>query len=820
MRLTFRFAPTRGTLLVALLLTAGWVAGAAQMVPAVVTTLEALGLEQRVEIIRDRWGIAHIYAQTEHDLFFAQGYNAARDRLFQFEMWRRQATGTVAEVVGNRELKRDVGTRLHLFRGDLTQELNHYHPRGETIVTAFVNGVNAYIDEALETPENLPIEFKMLGIMPRHWTPAVVVSRHNGLFGNITQEVDNARAVHAIGVERMKDLATFYGGDPILTADPAIDLSIIDERVLEVYAAFRRPIQFALEDIAAPYRRESGALAHLQQAATGVADEDLSVRPEDVGSNNWIVSGRLTKSGKPLLANDPHRAQAAPSLRYWVHLVGPGWNVVGGGEPVLPGISIGHNEHGAWGLTIFGTDTEDLFIYDTNPANPLQYRYNDAWEDMRVVEDTIAVKGEPAVTVELKYTRHGPVLYEDQKNRKAYALRAAWLEVGTAPYLASLRMNQATTWEQFRDACTYSRTPAENMVWADVDGNIGYQAVAIAPRRHNWSGLVPVPGDGRYEWSGYLPIRSLPHALNPEQGFWVTANNYMFPSDYQYPQAQHWTAADHFRASRATELLAGHRPHTVADMKRLQNDDLSLPARSLVPLLSGVRLTEEATSRSRAQLQDWNYVLDKDSSAAAIYEVFQRRVLANMREQFIPKEAREFISLPMSKAIEWLEAPDGRFGEDPIAGRDAVLARSLNEASADLTRRFGVEMSRWRYGDARFHHALIRHPFSGVVADRWRERLDLGPVPRGGDSYTLTATGGGDSQRSGGSFKFIADLANWDHSLGVNNPGQSGDPNSPHYRDLFDLWARGQYFPVLYSRNKVESVAGERLILHPAGGAR
>jgi penicillin amidase len=331
---------------------------------------------------------------------------------------------------------------------------------------------------------------------------------------------------------------------------------------------------------------------------------------------------------------------------------------------------------------------------------------------------------------------------------------------------------------------------------------------------------VPVPGDGRYEWGGYLPIRALPHAVNPDQGFWVTANNYMFPPGYQYSQAQHWTAADPFRASRATELLAEHRPHTVADMTRMQNDDLSLPSRALVPLLRGVRLTDDAVSRARAQLTGWDHVLDKDSPAAAIYEMFQRRVLANMREQFVPKEAREFISLSMSKVIEWLEAPDGRFGDDPIAGRDAVLSRSLQEAVAELTRRFGADMNAWRYGDDRFHYARIRHLLSSVVSDKTRAQLEAGPAPRGGDSYTLTATGGGDNQTSGGSFKFVADLSNWDHSLGLNNPGQSGDPRSPHYRDLFELWAEGRYFPVMYSRAKVESVAGERLTLQPAGGTR
>ena len=265
---------------------------------------------------------------------------AARDRLFQFEIWRRQATGTVAEILGPRELKRDIGTRLHMFRGDLKAELNWYHPRGEAIVTAFVNGINAYVDEANTRPANLPMEFKLLGIKPEHWTTAAVISRHNGLLGNLGQEVNMARALKAMG------------GDPNLDVDPAVDLSLISRNVIELSNAFREPIKFVPQDIQVAYR---GSVSAEQLAAAldpSPAPMDLSQRQEDIGSNNWVVSGKLTQSGMPLLMNDPHRTQGTPSLRYWSHLVAPGWNVIGGGEPMLPGVSIGHNEAGAWGLTV------------------------------------------------------------------------------------------------------------------------------------------------------------------------------------------------------------------------------------------------------------------------------------------------------------------------------------------------------------------------------------------------------------------------------------------------------------------------------------
>src|SRR5216684_801736 len=470
-------------------------------------TLQISGLIQPVEILKDRWGISHIYAQNEEDLFFAQGYNVARDRLFQLELWRRQATGTVAEMLGRQELRRDIGTRLFMFRGDLTRELNWYHPHGKAIVESFVKGINAYIGETEKNSGLLTPEFKMLGLKPGKWTPADVISRFNGLLANVNQELNLAQAVRVLGADQVKELEYFQPANPNLELDPSIDASLLSREVLELYNAFRGPIWFTPDELGADYRADRSALARLDQSSGGHSAIALSERPGEIGSNNWVVSGKLTPSGYPMMMNDPHRTQSAPSLRYWVHLVAPGWNVIGGGEPVLPGVSIGHNEFGAWGLTIFGSDTEDLYVYDTNPANANQYKYRGAWEDMRVIADTIQVKGEAPAAVTLKFTRHGPVLSEDAVHHKAYALRAAWMEPGSAPYLASLRMDQARTWDEFVSACTFSRVPSENMVWADRQGNIGYQAVAITPLRPNWSGLVPVPGDGRYERNGYLPIK-------------------------------------------------------------------------------------------------------------------------------------------------------------------------------------------------------------------------------------------------------------------------------------------------------------------------
>ena len=777
-------------------------------------TLQVSGLTQPVEILKDRWGVSHIYAKNETDLFFAQGYSVARDRLFQLELWRRQATGTVAEILGRRELKRDIGNRLFQFRGDLTQELNWYHPHGPAIVDAFVNGINAYIAETQHNPDLLSPEFKMLGIKPAKWTPAVVITRFNGLLGNITQELNFAMAVRTIGVDRVKDLTYFQPANPKLDLDPAIDASLLSKDILDLYQAFREPLRFTSDELVAEYRTDTRALAQLDQGVEPPTALDLSARQQDIGSNNWVVSGKFTSSGFPLLANDPHRAQGVPSLRYWVHLVAPGWNVIGGGEPSLPGVSIGHNEHGAWGLTIFGTDSEDLYVYDTNPADPSQYKFGSGWESMTVIKETVAVKGEAPASVELKYTRHGPVVFEDRAHHKAYAVRAAWREVGGAPYLASLRMDQSQTWDEFLDACSYSRIPAESMVWADTDGNIGYQAVGIAPMRSNWSGLVPVPGDGRYEWDGYLPIKALPHVLNPDKGFWNTSNNYLIPPGWPYKDALHYTWADPFRAASVAQFLGSGRLFTVSDMIQLQNNELSIPARSIVPLLRDLAISNEVSRQAQTKLLHWNFVLEKDSAAAGIYEMWQRRILANVRAIVVPKEVQSYVGMTeLTKIIGWLDAPDGRFGKDPVAGRDDLLKRSLDEAVAELTKRFGSDMEKWTLGA--YHHALITHPMSPALKPDLRTKFNVGDFPRGGDSYTVTATGGTDNQTSGGSFKIIMDTEDWDRSVGLNTPGQSGDVNSPHYRDLYELWARGKYFPIFYTRPKIESVEEQVLELKP-----
>lgn len=775
--------------------------------------LHVAGLLEHVEVLRDSAGVNHIYAENEHDLFFAQGYCAARDRLFQFEVWRRQATGTVAEMLGPGEFKRDVGARLFAFRGDLDTELNHYHPRGKAIITAFTDGINAYVRQVLQDTSLLPLEFRLLGIRPGLWQPRDVISRHQGLLGNLPEELRYARAVATVGEDKVKEIVRFEPGDPSLTLDPSIDQKALFDSILSVYDAFRATLRFKPEHLPIAYQNKKDFLP-LAQADAARLEEVMATERESIGSNNWIVAGSHSTSGKPLLANDPHRTIAVPSLRYMVHLQAPGWNVVGGGEPTIPGVSIGHNEHGAWGLTIFNLDGEDLYVYAINPDNPDQYRYQGAWEDMTILSDTIPVKGESPRMVQHRYTRHGPVVFADTVRRIAYAARCAWLDIGAAPYLASLRIDQATSWDEFREACSFSRIPGENMIWADLAGNIGWQAVGVAPVRNNYSGLVPVPGDGRYEWGGYLPIPELPHVFNPEAGYFATANENNVPTNYPHRNAVGWNWADPFRVNRINEVLSSRDKHSMEDMMQLQVDYVSLPARALVPLLKNGTCNDFTAESLRQRLLSWDYVIDKNSVEAAVYVSWEKKLSANLRQRAIPVEGQKYLrSVPLRNVIAWLTTTVGPIRS--TAEKNAFALSSFEEAVQDLKRLLGDETSTWIYGQQKLHHVLIKHPMSNAVDEATRAKLEVGPLPRSGYGATPGVTSNSNNQSTGASFRMVADLSDWDKTMFTNAPGQSGDPASPYYRNLFAAWANDRHFPVYFSRERVNASSKEKIRLVP-----
>ena len=617
------------------------------------------GLNAPVEILVDEWGIPHIYAQTEEDLFFAQGYYACMDRTFQFEVWRMQATGTTAKVMGEKELKRDIGTRLFKFRGDMDDEMNHYHENGKSIVEAYTKGVNSYIDRVIADTSLLPTAFQLLDILPEHWTPEVVISRHQGLLGNIGAELTTGRLVATIGEQKTRDINFFHPNRPDLTLDKRLTKDVLDQDVLGIYNAYRRPLLFEKDDLKPLPRLSKGEEPRaLGQSHLADAYNEYDHADESIGSNNWIVNGKKMASGHALMANDPHRRIAVPSLRYMAHLVAPGWNVIGGGEPEIPGISIGHNGIGSWGLTVHRTDAEDLYFYETNPDNPNQYKVKGEWVNMEIINESIEVRGQADHVAELKYTLHGPVVFEDEKRNLAFAVKCGWAEIGGAPYLASLRMDQAKTFDEFREACNYSHIPGENMIWADKDDNIGWQAVGIAPIRTTHSGMVPVPGDGSHEWAGYLEIKERPNLYNPESGYFSTSNEDVTPASFPHKNTHAYQWSDPYRGYRTKEVFEGSDNLTFEEMKSLQTDYKSMSSTVLIPLLSKLSFADEETETLIKELTEWDNMLEVDSKGGAIYAMWETKIIERISEIMIPEEAKKYMSkIQLKRVVDIIQNP-------------------------------------------------------------------------------------------------------------------------------------------------------------------
>ncbi len=736
------------------------------------------GLEKPAEIIVDTWGVPHIFAQAHYDAFFVQGFNAARDRLWQIDTWRRRGLGELSAVLGERYLEQDKAARLFLYRDDMYAEWLAYGNDAKRIAEAFTRGINAYVALTEAHPELLPPEFELLGYSPARWQAADVVRiRSNGLWRNVVTEV--ARARRACDGNLALDASWKQLEPEWQTRVPGgLDPCVIPANVLDVYKLAKAPVSFDAE----------GDFAWALQDTPN----------HGLGSNNWVVAPERTSTGRPILADDPHRGHATPSLRYIAHLVAPGINVIGAGEPALPGISIGHNERIAFGLTIFPIDQEDLYVYDKVDDG---YRYGGRVEPFEILTETVDVSGGKAQPLELKFTRHGPVIAETGKH--AFAVRAAWLEPGMSPYFGSIEYMRAQNWREFVGALNRWGAPSENQVYADIDGNIGYKPAGRFPVRRNWDGLLPVPGDGRYEWQGYFDMDVLPEEYNPERGFTGTANSMNLPVNYpidEYRIGFEWSSP--WRYDRLWEVLETQPKHSIEDSLALQRDNHSVFARQVIQ-----RLGNLGDSDAGQMLANWDFVLSVDSAAAALWIVWYNRHLNPALGAQIAGDA----PLPAGQ-VDSLTVLD-RVGT--AAGRKTALA-TLPAAWRETRSLLGEDPSAWRWGD--LHRSYFEHPLLQRADPDLAGHMRIPDYPIGGNVFTTNSArfvGNDFKVRVGPSFRMVLDVGNWDAALATNTPGQSGDPRSRFYDNLLDNWATDDAFPLLYSRTAIEKNGAFSITLLP-----
>jgi penicillin amidase len=757
------------------------------------------GLAAPAEIRVDRWGIAHIYAGSVRDAFFLQGYNAARDRLWQIDLWRKRGLGLLAKDFGPAYVAQDRAARLFLYRGDMAREWAAYGPGARSNTEAWVAGVNAYIGEIRAGKRPAPSEFKIAGAAPDLWTAEDVVRiRSHGLTRNVLSEVARARIACAAGLPATR---LYKKLEPAWTATipEGLDPCDIPKDVLADYDLATSGVKFT-------------------EAQAGLASMDAP--PEATGSNNWTIAPSHTTTGRPILANDPHREHGAPSLRYIVHMEAPGFSVIGAGEPALPGVSIGHNDKIAFGLTIFYVDQEDLYVYETDSRDPDLYRYGAGWERMTTVRQAIEVKGGPVREVELKFTRHGPVVYADADKHRAYAVRSVWSEPGTSAYFGSTGYMTAKTWPQFKHALAGWRTPSVNQVYADTSGHIGWQAVGLAPRRPNWDGLLPVPGDGRYEWQGALKPAELPGISDPARGWFASANAMNLRADYPVADRKvgfEWP--NRARLTRIEEVLGGKPKISVADAMALQTDSTDVTSRRLIALLGPLKSDDPKVAAALELLRAWDGRTTIDSAAAAVFETWTAKHLGKaLVAKATPVAARPLIPLPdLAAVMDYLDHPDTAIGPYPESSRDQILLASLSSAVAEVSQRLGDDPRTWAWG--RLHQAEFIHALSPLATAQEKAAMKAGPAPMAGTSNApMAATWRADDFRvtAGASFRMVLDVGRWDESRAINTPGQSGDPDSPHFRDLFPLWVKGDYVPLVYSKAAVDAATETVISLTPA----
>jgi penicillin amidase len=773
-------------------------------------------LAQPVDILIDEHGIPHIRARTLLDAFVAQGWNAARDRLWQIDLWRKRGLGLLAADFGPGYLEQDRASRLLLYRGAMAREWGMYSADDKAICTAFAAGINAYIALCAREPERLPPEFSVMGTRPARWRASDIVRiRTHSLSRNATSEILRANVLAKADLET--DLIRRSLEPPVTPRVPeGLDPASVPLDALDLLKLASTDVRFTPERLAAPL-----ADAPRWRKVTDLGD--VLRDAEFTGSNNWAVSAALSGTGAPILASDPHRAHALPSLRYIAHLTAPGLDVIGAGEACTPGISFGHNGELAFSGTIFYIDQEDVFILDKTTDDPDTFIEAGRRRRIRTVTETVKVAGCPDQSMRLRFSPHGPIIHETATH--AFALKSVMQEPGTGPYLGSLTGMRERTVKGYAASLWRNKTPSTNHVFADKAGDIGWRPGGLAPVRVGFDGLLPAPANGRHRWAGFMDAARMPLTINPPRGWLATANAMNLPPDWDHegrPLGFEWV--ERARLQRLEEVLTPARRHSVANAVALQTDVVSMPARRMAALALKLQDTAPSTLQARKLFAGWNGALARDSAAAALFEIWwMKHLKPGLLALIVRDEALRAIMAPVDQdtALALLEQPDQRFGADPQARRDQLLSSTLAAAVTELSNRLGPDSAGWTWG--RLHHGHFEHPLATVPGAAAAGLRDIGPFPLGGSASSPMHTGYRLSDFrciAGASFRMVVDLADPDASVCINSPGQSGDPRSRHYGDLAPHWAEGRYVPMPFTAKAVDAAAVTRIRLEPGAKRR
>ncbi len=754
------------------------------------------GLEHEVTVERDLWGVPHIRAASVEDLAEAQGYVMAQDRLWQMDLLRRAARGQLSEILGPTTLLIDREFRTDGFGRAADRDATLLDPQSRQMMEAYARGVNQFIEQH---KKNLPLEFSLLRYEPRPWQLSDTLTISGYMYRTLTdtweRELNRAKVAERAGTDRAKDLFFveaamdhFVVGDPKVIDDGSqrsaagVDDEDDDDDMHPdtVLKAGRGASNGILT-------RESDPdlTTALSQSIQEFLQESKNEIRQGLGSNNWVVSGAHTATGKPLLANDTHLELSIPSIWYEIHLTAPGWNVKGFTLPGAPMIIIGHNDRIAWGLTNNGADVQDLYVETFNPASPDAYRVKGAWAKAQIIDETILIKGQPDEHLKITVTRHGPVVHRE--GDKAYALRWTATEPGGLANSYN-GLGKAHNWKEFRESMKRVWGPGQNAVYADVEGNIGYVMAARVPIRKKGHGEVPVPGDtDDYEWTGYIPFDQLPQALNPASGLIATANARVVGPDYKPYLTDRW--GDPYRTARIYDLLHDRHDLRPEDMLKVQTDTYSYPHVFLADqLLAAAKTVSPHDPRAKKLidgLKDWNGIADADSPEVSFLHAARRAAIDLLLEPFLGKDTNLYGWRSMTflqkiltgRPAKWLPSAYKNYDELLVAAADRAVDSLANQSKSQR-----VEDWAWR----RFNTLDMFHPLGheGLL----KRFLSITDKPQSGTEYSVRAA----RKTHGPAMRFVANPGNWNESILLITAGQSGQPGSSHYSDQFSFWYEGK----------------------------